>query len=219
MNYEPIVVGTQSKGFASTKASDNAGQARKETEPVKDYILLPLWTNDLPFSQDLKSSQDDGFKPSSNELPFDPNMLALEDVGTFDFSNKDEDDDNASTPMEAQKHLLNDKDGKEVDVHMYRLMIGSLMYLTSSRPDIVFACKKQTVVANSTKKLNMWLLQVDVDKCFGFRINYLIIVTTTGTRVKTVSESYYCQYKEVTTAQVEVSNAQELQRKMLSVYY
>nr|GEV26662.1 retrovirus-related Pol polyprotein from transposon TNT 1-94 [Tanacetum cinerariifolium] len=27
------------------------------------------------------------------ELPFDPNMPALEDVGTFDFSNKDEDDD------------------------------------------------------------------------------------------------------------------------------
>ncbi|GJU61863.1 putative ribonuclease H-like domain-containing protein [Tanacetum coccineum] len=44
MNYEPIVAGTQSNGFAGTKASDNAGQARKETEPVKDYILLPLWT-------------------------------------------------------------------------------------------------------------------------------------------------------------------------------
>ncbi|GJS10431.1 hypothetical protein Tco_0367227 [Tanacetum coccineum] len=26
-----------------------------------------------------------------------------------------------------------------MDVHMYRLMIGSLMYLTSSRPDIMFA--------------------------------------------------------------------------------
>ncbi|GKF11679.1 putative ribonuclease H-like domain-containing protein [Tanacetum coccineum] len=29
-------------------------------------------------------------------------------------------------------------DGEEVDVHMYRSMIGSLMYLTSSRPDIMF---------------------------------------------------------------------------------
>nr|GEU67007.1 hypothetical protein [Tanacetum cinerariifolium] len=46
---------------------------------------------------------------------------------------------NASTPMETQKPLLNDKDGEEVDVHMYRSMIGSLMYLTSSRPDIMFA--------------------------------------------------------------------------------
>ncbi|GJS47605.1 ribonuclease H-like domain-containing protein [Tanacetum coccineum] len=67
MNYEPIVAGTQSNGFAGTKASDNAGQAKKETEPVKYYILLPLWTADPPFSQDPKSSQDDGFKPSSND--------------------------------------------------------------------------------------------------------------------------------------------------------
>nr|GEV23078.1 reverse transcriptase domain-containing protein [Tanacetum cinerariifolium] len=46
---------------------------------------------------------------------------------------------NASTPMETQKPLLKDENGKEVDVHMYRSMIGSLMYLTSSRPDIMFA--------------------------------------------------------------------------------
>ncbi|GKB89742.1 hypothetical protein Tco_0962014, partial [Tanacetum coccineum] len=45
----------------------------------------------------------------------------------------------ASTPMETQKPLLKDEDGKEVDVHLYRLMIGSLIYLTSSRPDIMFA--------------------------------------------------------------------------------
>ncbi|GJU17724.1 retrovirus-related pol polyprotein from transposon TNT 1-94 [Tanacetum coccineum] len=45
----------------------------------------------------------------------------------------------ASTPMKTQKHLLKDEDGEEVDVHMYRSMIGSLMYLTSSRPDIMFA--------------------------------------------------------------------------------
>ncbi|GJU43670.1 retrovirus-related pol polyprotein from transposon TNT 1-94 [Tanacetum coccineum] len=45
----------------------------------------------------------------------------------------------ASTPMETQKHLLKDEYGEEVDVHLYRLMIGSLMYLTSSRPNIMFA--------------------------------------------------------------------------------
>ncbi|GJZ19892.1 hypothetical protein Tco_0556482 [Tanacetum coccineum] len=147
-----IEKGTQSNGFAGTKASDNAGQARKETEPVKDYILLPLWTTDPPYSQDPKSSHDDGSKPSSDdgkkvdedlrkdseckdqekednvnntnnvnivgnvntvsstvnaagtnevnvvggktsiELPFDPNMPALEDYSIFDFSRDDEDD-------------------------------------------------------------------------------------------------------------------------------
>ncbi|GJV89025.1 putative ribonuclease H-like domain-containing protein [Tanacetum coccineum] len=44
----------------------------------------------------------------------------------------------ASTQIETQKPLPKDENGKDVDVHMYRLMIGSLMYLTSSRPDIMF---------------------------------------------------------------------------------
>ncbi|GKB64267.1 retrovirus-related pol polyprotein from transposon TNT 1-94, partial [Tanacetum coccineum] len=50
-----------------TKESDNAGQARKETKPVKNYILLPLWTANLLYSQDLKSSHDDGSKPSNDD--------------------------------------------------------------------------------------------------------------------------------------------------------
>ncbi|GJT82658.1 putative ribonuclease H-like domain-containing protein [Tanacetum coccineum] len=33
---------------------------------VADYILLPLWTADPPYSQDPKSSHDDGSKPSSD---------------------------------------------------------------------------------------------------------------------------------------------------------
>ncbi|GJU40810.1 retrovirus-related pol polyprotein from transposon TNT 1-94 [Tanacetum coccineum] len=45
----------------------------------------------------------------------------------------------ASTPMETHKPLLKDANGKDVDEHLYRSMIGSLMYLTSSRPDIMFA--------------------------------------------------------------------------------
>nr|GFA49364.1 ribonuclease H-like domain-containing protein [Tanacetum cinerariifolium] len=53
--------------IVGTKGRDNAGQARNETKPIKDYILLPLWTADLPFSQDSKSSHDDGSKPSSND--------------------------------------------------------------------------------------------------------------------------------------------------------
>ncbi|GKG06855.1 hypothetical protein Tco_0329824, partial [Tanacetum coccineum] len=133
-------------GFVGTKAIDNVGQARKETKLVKDYILLPLWTADLSFSQDPKSFHDDGSKSSSDngkkvdedprkeseckyqkkednvnrtnnvntvsstvnaagtnevnaiggktsiELPYDPNMPALEDDGMFDFSRDDEDD-------------------------------------------------------------------------------------------------------------------------------
>ncbi|GKA94593.1 putative ribonuclease H-like domain-containing protein [Tanacetum coccineum] len=45
----------------------------------------------------------------------------------------------ASTPMETSKPLLKDAEAEDVDVHLYRSMIGSLMYLTSSRPGIIFA--------------------------------------------------------------------------------
>ncbi|GKC98793.1 putative ribonuclease H-like domain-containing protein [Tanacetum coccineum] len=44
----------------------------------------------------------------------------------------------ASTPMETSKPLMKDENAEDVDVHLYRSMIGSLMYLTSSRPDIMF---------------------------------------------------------------------------------
>nr|GEU40263.1 hypothetical protein [Tanacetum cinerariifolium] len=45
----------------------------------------------------------------------------------------------ASTPIDTEKPLLKDPNGEDVDVHTYRSMIGSLMYLTSSSPDIMFA--------------------------------------------------------------------------------
>ncbi|GJR48307.1 putative ribonuclease H-like domain-containing protein [Tanacetum coccineum] len=64
MNYKPVVAGNQSNGSAGTKACDNTGKARVETISSKDYILLPLWTQDPPFSSSSKDSPDAGFKPS-----------------------------------------------------------------------------------------------------------------------------------------------------------
>ncbi|GJS68749.1 uncharacterized mitochondrial protein-like protein [Tanacetum coccineum] len=45
----------------------------------------------------------------------------------------------ASTLVDLEKPLVKDGDADDVDVHLYRSMIGSLMYLTASRPDIMFA--------------------------------------------------------------------------------
>nr|GFA15271.1 ribonuclease H-like domain-containing protein [Tanacetum cinerariifolium] len=45
----------------------------------------------------------------------------------------------ASTPIDTEKPLLKDPDGEDVDVNTYKSMIDSLMDLTSSRPDIMFA--------------------------------------------------------------------------------
>ncbi|GJS87971.1 putative ribonuclease H-like domain-containing protein [Tanacetum coccineum] len=97
----------------STEACNNAGKARMETVPGKDYILLQLWAADPPLSQSLKDSSDVGFKPSGeeekkdNEEPGkeedtdvdeniiygcvdDPNMAALEEIV---YSDNDEDVD------------------------------------------------------------------------------------------------------------------------------
>nr|GEW95654.1 hypothetical protein [Tanacetum cinerariifolium] len=67
-----------------------------------------------------------------------------------------------STPMETQKPLLKDKDGKEVDVYMYRSMIGSLMYLTSSRPDIMFVVCDCTIYQVNPKVSHLY----DVKRIF-----------------------------------------------------
>ncbi|GJS67931.1 putative ribonuclease H-like domain-containing protein [Tanacetum coccineum] len=45
----------------------------------------------------------------------------------------------ASTPIETQKPLTKDEEVVDMDVHLYRSMTGSLMYLIASRPDIMFA--------------------------------------------------------------------------------
>ncbi|GJZ99888.1 putative ribonuclease H-like domain-containing protein [Tanacetum coccineum] len=45
----------------------------------------------------------------------------------------------SSTLIKTNKALLKDEEAEDVDVHLYRSMIGSLMYLTASRPDIMFA--------------------------------------------------------------------------------
>nr|GFB76015.1 hypothetical protein [Tanacetum cinerariifolium] len=63
-----------------------------------------------------------------------------------------------STSMETQKPLLKDKDGEEVDVHMYSDYAGASLDRKSTRGGYQFLgcrliswlCKKQTVVANST---------------------------------------------------------------------
>nr|GEV67067.1 retrovirus-related Pol polyprotein from transposon TNT 1-94 [Tanacetum cinerariifolium] len=58
MNYKPVVAGNQSNG--------RAGKARIKTVPDKDYILLPLWTQNILLFFSSKDSPGDGFKPSGS---------------------------------------------------------------------------------------------------------------------------------------------------------
>ncbi|GJT82409.1 hypothetical protein Tco_1056751 [Tanacetum coccineum] len=71
----------------------------------------------------------------------------------------------ATTPYEAAKTKLKDETDPPVNVHLYRSMIGSLMYLTASRPDIMFAvsaCSRHQVTPltshlNAVKKIFKYL--------------------------------------------------------------
>ena len=45
----------------------------------------------------------------------------------------------ARTPMATNAKLTNDPSGESVDVTLYGIMIGCLLYLTASRPDIAFS--------------------------------------------------------------------------------
>lgn len=46
------------------------------------------------------------------------------------------------TPMTTNLKLSKEDDAVKLDESMYRSLIGSLMYLTASRPDILFAVKR-----------------------------------------------------------------------------
>ncbi|GJZ00948.1 putative ribonuclease H-like domain-containing protein [Tanacetum coccineum] len=60
------------------------------------------------------------------------------------------------TPVDLEKPLVKDGDADDVDVYLYRSMIGSLMYLTVSRPDIMFvvcACARFQVTLKTSHLL------------------------------------------------------------------
>ncbi|GKA60222.1 retrovirus-related pol polyprotein from transposon TNT 1-94 [Tanacetum coccineum] len=61
--------------------------------------------------------------------------------------------DSVDTPMVEKNNLDEDIQGTLVDVILYRGMIGSLMYLTSSRPDLIYAaCLCAWYQAKTTEK-------------------------------------------------------------------
>ncbi|GJZ36400.1 putative ribonuclease H-like domain-containing protein [Tanacetum coccineum] len=119
----------------STYLLDNGFQRGKIDKTLfirrvkSDILLVQVSMGELTFFLGLQVKQkEDGIFISQDKY-------VTEILKKFGFT----DVKIASTPMETNKPLLKDADGEDVDVHLYRSMIGSLMYLTSSRPDIMFA--------------------------------------------------------------------------------
>nr|GEX07371.1 putative ribonuclease H-like domain-containing protein [Tanacetum cinerariifolium] len=90
------------------------------------FQMSSIW--ELTFFLGLQVMQKD------NEIFISQDKYVADILKKFDFSLVKI----ASTLIETNKALLKDKQAKDVDVYLYRLMIGSLMYLTAYRTDIMF---------------------------------------------------------------------------------
>ncbi|GKB56521.1 putative ribonuclease H-like domain-containing protein [Tanacetum coccineum] len=124
----------------------------------KDIMLVQVYVDDIIFGSTKKSWCDEfealmksRFQMSSmGELTFflglqvkqnkagifiSQDKYVAEILKKFDLVNVK----TAITPMETKVALTKDEEAVDVDVHLYRSMIGSLMYLTASRPDIMYA--------------------------------------------------------------------------------
>ncbi|GJR23594.1 putative ribonuclease H-like domain-containing protein [Tanacetum coccineum] len=123
-----------------------------------DILLVQVYVDDINFGSTKKSLctkfeslMHKKFQMSSmggltlflgfQVMPRDDGIFISQDkyvadiLKKFDFSSVK----TASTPIETNKALHKDEEAEDVDVHLYRSMIGSLMYLTASRSDIMFA--------------------------------------------------------------------------------
>jgi hypothetical protein len=84
-----------------------------------------------------------------NGIFINQSKYANETLKKFGFDSRD----SVETPMIKRSKLDEDDDGIHVDQTKYRSMIGSLMYLTASRPDLLFAvCMCARYQSRPTKK-------------------------------------------------------------------
>nr|GEY79667.1 hypothetical protein [Tanacetum cinerariifolium] len=108
----------QPPGFEDLDYPDKIDQTLFIKKQKDDYSLVQVYVDDIIFG-------------STNKDLCKAFEKLMKDK--FQMNGK-----SASTPIDTEKPLLKDPDGEDVDIHTYRSMIGSLMYLTSSRPDIMF---------------------------------------------------------------------------------
>nr|GEZ28828.1 hypothetical protein [Tanacetum cinerariifolium] len=128
------------------------------TKQREDFILVQVCVDDIIFGSsnpqlcgEFEALMHEKFQMSAmGELNFLLGLQVLQNedgiflsqdkyVGDilkkFEYSNVR----SSNIPMDKENPWGKDGTGKDVDLHLYRSMIGSLMYLIASRPDIMFA--------------------------------------------------------------------------------
>nr|GEW81692.1 hypothetical protein [Tanacetum cinerariifolium] len=106
-------------------------------------LLLMSMMGKISFFLGLQISE------SPRGIFINQSKYALESLKKYDFKSGDPVD----TPMVVKFKLDEDKEGKAVDPSHYRGMIGTLLYLTASRPDLQFViCMCARYQARPTEK-------------------------------------------------------------------
>ncbi|GJY47633.1 hypothetical protein Tco_0436696, partial [Tanacetum coccineum] len=102
----------------------------------------------------------------------------------------------ASTPIKTNKALLKDEEAEDVDVHLYRSMIGSFMYLTASRPDIMFAVCTCIMIDEFVDQHNMVACLERTEENAEFHQIVDFLTTSSIHYALTVSPTIYASYIE-----------------------
>ncbi|GKB97487.1 hypothetical protein Tco_0983624, partial [Tanacetum coccineum] len=101
----------------------------------------------------------------------------------------------SSTLIETNKALNKDKEAEDVDVHLYRSMIGSLMYLTAYRLDIMFvvcACASDYVGASLDRKSTIGGCQFLGKRLISWQCKMQTIVANSITEAEYVAAANCC---------------------------
>ncbi|GJW16586.1 ribonuclease H-like domain-containing protein [Tanacetum coccineum] len=109
----------------------------------RDIMLVQVYVDDIIFGSTKPSMQ------TTAGIFLSQDKYVKDILNKFDFRTIKP----ASTPIEVHKSLGKDEEGEDVDVHLYRSMIGYVfMYLTASRPDIMFAVCSVCKVSSSIQR-------------------------------------------------------------------
>nr|GEV35480.1 hypothetical protein [Tanacetum cinerariifolium] len=99
----------------------------------------------------------------------------------------------ANTPMDKENLWGKDGPDKDVELHLYRSMIGSLMYLTASRPDIMFAVYSDYGGATQGRKSTTGGCQFLGRRLISWQCKKQTIVATSTTEAKYVAAASGCK--------------------------
>nr|GEU88107.1 Gag-Pol polyprotein [Tanacetum cinerariifolium] len=120
-------------------------------EAIRIFLAYAAHMNMVVYQMDVKTAFLNGLQISQSPrgIFINQSKYALESLKKCDF----ESCDLVDTPMVEKSKLDKDKEGKAIDLSHYRGMIGNLLYLTASRPDLQFAiCMCARYQARPTEK-------------------------------------------------------------------